>query len=50
MYDWLDNFCEQAIQSFPTLRNHIMQSIDLGDTEQLITLLMNLEFDGRKDV
>jgi hypothetical protein len=49
MYDWTDDFAIQAIQSFPSLRHYIMQCLDMGDYEQMITLLLNLEFDGRKD-
>ena len=50
MYDWWDDFIEQAILSFPSLKYYIMQCDDMGDTEQMINLLWALEFDGRKDV
>ncbi len=43
MYDWTDDFCWQACMSFPSLRFHIMQAIDLGDTDRMIDLLFAIE-------
>lgn len=50
MFDWTDDFVLQAIMTYPHLRYYIMQSVDLGDTEQLLEFLLALNFENRKDV
>ena len=42
MYDWTDNFTIQAQLSFIPLRFYIAQSVDLGDTEELIEMLLSM--------
>jgi hypothetical protein len=39
----IHKFVEQATISFPTLKTHIWQCVDMGDTEQLLELLLSCE-------
>jgi hypothetical protein len=50
MYDWTDDFCWQACMSYPNLRYFIMQAVDEGHIDNVLNLLMAMEYEGRRDV
>jgi len=43
MVHFTKDLIDQLIQSFPLIRYHIMQCVDMGDTEQLLNLLLSCE-------